>query len=192
MWVKSTLLHFIIDRSSQKKLISAEVFKHLSLPITLHLHPYTIGWIHQGSDLCVSQQCRMSYCIKPLKYEVLCDVSPLEYCDVILGEPYLWKHHVVYKSRPCSVIITLNSKLYTISEVVPPSVISLIFVNQCRKVISHTGKFVFFMIQSQSERKVGATSMAFAVDLSTQQKQVDNVMEEYKDIFSSPTGVPLH
>jgi len=27
---------------------------------------------------------------------------------------------------------------------------------------------------------------------STQQKKVDMVVEEYKDIFSSPTGVPLH
>jgi hypothetical protein len=29
-------------------------------------------------------------------------------------------------------------------------------------------------------------------DLSTQKKQVDKVMEEYLDILSSPTGVPLH
>jgi hypothetical protein len=29
-------------------------------------------------------------------------------------------------------------------------------------------------------------------NLSTQQKQVDKFMAEYKDIFSSPTGVPLH
>jgi hypothetical protein len=29
-------------------------------------------------------------------------------------------------------------------------------------------------------------------DLSTQQKKVDKVMEEYSNIFSSPTGVPLH
>jgi hypothetical protein len=34
--------------------------------------------------------------------------------------------------------------------------------------------------------------MVFAADLSTQQKQVDKVFEEYSDIFSSPTGVPLH
>jgi hypothetical protein len=34
--------------------------------------------------------------------------------------------------------------------------------------------------------------MASTADLSTQQKQVDKVMEEYKDNFSSPTGVPLH
>jgi hypothetical protein len=30
------------------------------------------------------------------------------------------------------------------------------------------------------------------VDLSTQQKQVDKVVEEYLDIFSSPIGIPLH
>jgi hypothetical protein len=30
------------------------------------------------------------------------------------------------------------------------------------------------------------------VDLSTQQKQVDKVVEEYSYIFSSPTGVLLH
>jgi hypothetical protein len=53
-------------------------------------------------------------------------------------------------------------------------------------------KFVFFVIHSQSEPKVATKSMGFAADLSTSWKQVDNVVEEYKDIFSSPTGVPLH
>jgi hypothetical protein len=34
--------------------------------------------------------------------------------------------------------------------------------------------------------------MASMADLSTQMKQVDKVVEEYKDIFSSPNRVPLH
>jgi hypothetical protein len=54
------------------------------------------------------------------------------------------------------------------------------------------GKFVFFTIWSQNKRKIVATSRVSATDLSTQKKQVDKVMEEYLDIFSSPTGVPLH
>jgi hypothetical protein len=157
-----------------------------------HPQPYTIIWLCQGSDLRVSQQCRLSYDIKPFKDEVLCDFYPLEVCDVLLGQPYLWKFHVVYESRPCSVIITLNKKLYRIPEAVPPSVISLISDKQCRKVISQTRKFVFFMIHSQNERKIIATSKVSMIDLSTQQKQVDKVMEEYSDIFSSPTRVPLH
>jgi hypothetical protein len=48
----------------------------------------------------------------------------------------LWKRHAVYESRPRSVIITLNRKLYRIPEAVPPSVMSLISAKQCRKVIS--------------------------------------------------------
>jgi hypothetical protein len=34
--------------------------------------------------------------------------------------------------------------------------------------------------------------MASTKSLSLQQKQVDRIVEEYKDIFSSPTGVPTH
>jgi hypothetical protein len=127
-----------------------------------------------------------------LKDEVLCDVSPLEICNVLLGQTYLWKHHFVYESRPRNVIITLNRKLYRIPEAVPPSVISLIFAKKWRKVISQIEKFVFFMIHSQSETNIVATSKPFTTDLSTQQKKVDKVMEEYLDIFSSSARVPLH
>jgi hypothetical protein len=35
MWVKGTLLHFIVDSGSQKNLISAEVVKHMT-----HIHEY--------------------------------------------------------------------------------------------------------------------------------------------------------
>jgi hypothetical protein len=167
MWVKGTPIHFIIDRGSQKKLISVEVIKRLALPTMSHPQPYTIGWLHQGSDLRVSQQCRLSYGINPFKDEVLCDVSPLEVCDVLLGQPCLWKFHVVYESRPRSVIITLNRKLYRIPEAVPPSAISLISAKQCRKVISQIGKFVFFVIRSQNKRKITATSRVSTTDLST-------------------------
>jgi hypothetical protein len=167
MWVKGTLLHFIVDSDSQNNLISEEVFKRLALPATLHLPPSTIGWLRQGSDLRVSQQCLLSYEINPFKDEVLCDVSPLKFCNVLLGQHFLWKHHVVYESRPHSVIITLNKKLYRIPEAVPPSDIFLISAKQCRKVISQTENFFFFVIGSQSERKIATTSRASAAKLST-------------------------
>jgi hypothetical protein len=55
MWVKGTQLHFIVDRGSQKNLISTEVVKQLGLSTTPHTQPYNIGWLHQGQDLRVSQ-----------------------------------------------------------------------------------------------------------------------------------------
>jgi hypothetical protein len=84
MWVKGDLLHFIVDSGSQKNLISVEVIKWPNLPTTLHPYPYTICWLFQGRDLCVSQQCHLPYDIKPFKYEVLCDISPLEFFYFIL------------------------------------------------------------------------------------------------------------
>jgi hypothetical protein len=91
MWVMGAPLHFIVDSSIQKNLISTEVIKWLDLLMTLHLQPYTIRWLCQGRDLRVSQQCCLPYDIKPFKDDVLFDISPLEFRDVLLGQPYFWK-----------------------------------------------------------------------------------------------------
>jgi hypothetical protein len=57
----------------------------LDLSTTPHIKPYNIGWLNQRQDLHVKQQCFLPYGIKTFKDEVLCDVSPIEFCGVILG-----------------------------------------------------------------------------------------------------------
>eukprot|EP00253_Pinus_taeda_P006764 PITA_06764 len=91
MWVKGSPLQFIVDSGSQKNLISTEVVKRLGLSTTPHPQPYNIRWLHQRRDLHVRQQCHLPYNIKPFTDEVLCDVTPLDVCDVLLGQPYLWR-----------------------------------------------------------------------------------------------------
>jgi hypothetical protein len=61
----------------------------------------------------------------------------------------MWKCHVIYESRPRSVIVTLGGHLYRIPEVVPTTVPP----KQCRKVVSHTTKFSFFTICSKGEQR---------------------------------------
>lgn len=102
----------------------------------------------------------------------------------------MWKRHVVYESGPRSVIITLANKLYRILEVALLTAISLITTKQCSKIISRTKKFFFLLIHTQGKKKVVATTSRQGS--SSQQQQMDKVMEEYRDIFSSPTWVPLH
>jgi hypothetical protein len=179
MWVKGAPLHFIVDSDSQKNLISAEVVKWLDLPMTPHPYPYTIGWSSPRKRSPHQPIVSLPYEIKPFKDEVLCDISPLEVCDVLLGQPYLWKRHVMYESRPHNVIITLGRQLYRIPEVAPPTTISLISTKQCSKVISQTRKFIFFVICAHSKKKVAATSVASTQSLSLQQNQVDKIVEEY-------------
>jgi hypothetical protein len=184
MWVKGTPLHFIVHSRSQKNLISAEVVKQLGLSTTPHPQPYSIGWLRQGRDLRVSQQCRLSYSIQPFKDEVLCDVSPLDVCDVLLGQPYMWKHHDIYESRPRSFIITLGGHLYRIPEVVPTTAPP----KQCCKVVSHTRKFIFSTIYSKGEKKDTAATTASAKAPSIQQKQVDKVAAKHEDSFCTQSS----
>ena len=121
----------------------------------------------------------MSYDIKPFKDEVLCDVAPLDVCDVLLGQPYMWKHHAIYESRPRSVIITLGGHLYKIPEVVPTTAPP----KQCRKVVSHTTKFIFFTICSKGEQNKIATITAPVQAPFVQQKQVNKIEENCNDLF---------
>jgi hypothetical protein len=79
----------------------------------------------------------------------MCDVAPLEVSDVLLGQPYMWKLHVVYESRPRSVIVTLRKQRYRIPEVVPTTAVSLITAKQCKKVISQSDKFILLVIRPE-------------------------------------------
>ena len=46
MWVKGSLLQFIVDIGSQNNLILTEVMKRLGLLTIAHPHSYTIEWLH--------------------------------------------------------------------------------------------------------------------------------------------------
>jgi hypothetical protein len=98
----------------------------------------------------------LSYGIHPFKNEAVCDIATLDFCDVVSGQPYMWKYHVFYEYRPHSVIITLGGHLYRIPEVVlttaPPK--------QHYKVIYHTAKFILFTVYSKDAQKTTTTTAA--------------------------------
>ena len=83
----------------------------------------------------------------------MCDVAPLDVCDVVLGQPYMWKRHDVYESRPHSVIITLGGNLYRIREVF----LTIVPSKQWHKVISHIEKFILFTVCSKDAHKATTT-----------------------------------
>ena len=165
MWVKGIPLHFVVDSNNQKNLISTEVNKILDLPTTPHPHRYNISWLGQGWGIHVTQQCLLPYGIKPFKYDVLCDVTPLEVCDVLLGQPYMWNRHVVYESQPHSVIVTSGGQLYQIPKIVRPTT-----VLQDRNIISHIGKFSLFIILYEGEHHVVEISTPSSKGLSSHKK----------------------
>jgi hypothetical protein len=89
--------------------------------------------------------------IKPFKDEVLFGISPLEVFYILLGQPYSWKRHVVYESRPPTFIINLGRKFYRILEVAQTTPIYLISDKKYGKVISHTKNLFLLQIHAHSK-----------------------------------------
>ena len=96
----------------------------------------------------------------------------------------------MYETRPCVVIITFGNNLYRIPEVVPPLSISLTTTKKRSKIFSQTRKFIFLTIRPQEKKNIMATTLKQG-SLSRLQ-QMDKVMEEYDDNFSSLIEVPLN
>jgi hypothetical protein len=117
-------------------------------------------------------------------YYILCDVAPLDVCDVLLGQPHMWKCHAIYESRTHNVIFTLGGHLYRIPEVVSPTVPP----KQCRKVVSHTTKFKFFTICSNGEQKDTATTTPSTQAPSIQNKQVKKKGTTHKHSLCTQTS----
>jgi hypothetical protein len=88
----------------------------------------------------------------------------------------MWKRHVVYESRPLSVIVSPGGHIYIIPEVV----LIIVPLKKCRKVVSPSTKFSFFTIYSKGEQKDTATTTTSAQAPSIQQKKVDKIVAKCK------------
>jgi hypothetical protein len=87
--IKQSLAMLILDNGSQKNLVAQDLVQWLALPTTPHLTPYQLGWVQKdGPCVMVTQRCALTFSIDPFCDIVLCDVSPLDCADVLLGIPY--------------------------------------------------------------------------------------------------------
>jgi hypothetical protein len=91
----------------------------------------------------------------------------------------MWKHHVVYESRPRNVIVSLGGYLYRIPEVVP----TIVPPKKCHKVVSHTTNIKFFTTCSKGEQKDIAITTTSAQAPYVQQNKVDKIATKHKDSF---------
>jgi hypothetical protein len=87
--IKNTLALLIMDNGSQKNLVSQALVNRLTLVTTPHPQPYQLGWVqNDGPRLLVSKHYLVTFAIGQFKDIVLCDVSPLDCADLLLGIPY--------------------------------------------------------------------------------------------------------
>ena len=70
--------------------------------------------------------------------------------------------------------------------------VGMVSTKQAKKLINHAHKFMFLMIRPQRSKRITTTSQLSIDHNFGKQWQVDRVLEEYKDVFKDPAGIPLH
>jgi hypothetical protein len=98
--IKHKLATLILDNGSQNNLVSQDLVQHLQLPTTPHLDPYQLGWVQRGGPcITIARCCAVTFSIGPFRDIVVCDVSPLDYVDLLLGLPYQQDRQEVYHAK---------------------------------------------------------------------------------------------
>jgi hypothetical protein len=122
MWVKGTryILLLIAEArrtsSQQRSSNSWDCRQHHT-----HIHTTSGGFTKDETFVSAnSVNCHMKSNPSRMRYYVM--FPHWMYVIFCLGQPYMWKRHVIYESRTHSIIVTLGGHLYRIPEVVPTTI----------------------------------------------------------------------
>ena len=75
------------------------MIEKLKLPKTKHPIPYKVSWLQNGHQLFINKQCEIDLQIGNYKDRVLCDVMPMEVCDILLGRPWQYDRNARHDGR---------------------------------------------------------------------------------------------
>ncbi|XP_073125858.1 uncharacterized protein [Henckelia pumila] len=91
---------FIIDSGSCENVVSSVVIDKLSIPSEPHPKTYKLAWLQQGSEIDVHRRDLLSVLIG-LHYvdDILCEVIPMDTCQLLLGRPWQYDHHTTHNGR---------------------------------------------------------------------------------------------
>ncbi|XP_071702891.1 uncharacterized protein [Rutidosis leptorrhynchoides] len=146
--VKHELVEAIIDMGSQKNLISANLVKQLGLETTPHPRPYVLGWIQQNTDTKVTHQCKFRFAITS-KYidEIVCEVVPLDICQVIFGSPYLWERNAIFFCREQRYQFEKDGQMFIVKNHQTQPTVDLVASGQIRRIVSTSKSFVLLILR---------------------------------------------
>jgi hypothetical protein len=115
--IKHKLTTLILDNGSQKNLVSQDLVQHLQLPTTPHPDPYQLGWVQKGGPrITIARCCAITFSIGPFHDTVVCDVSPLDYVDLLLGLPYQQDRQAMYHAKSHQYNIQHEGHTYVLTS----------------------------------------------------------------------------
>ena len=175
--IKNSLALLITENGSEKNLVSQALVNRLNLVTTPHPHPYQLGWVQKdGPHLLVSERCLVTFAIGQFKDTVLCDVSPLDCSDLLLGIPYQSQRNAIYVSKALQYKLSKDGHTYilTVAQLKTPDTTKKtphVELNQC--------------VSLYLVRSIPPNNTTHPVC-----EVMNPLLQYFSDVFQPPTGLP--
>jgi hypothetical protein len=96
---KDRVCKVIIDSGRTDNLVSTYMVEKLELEMVVHLTLYKVSWLQKGHPVTITKQCLVEFKIGGYRYEILCDVIPMDVCHVVLGRPWNYDNNFIHDGR---------------------------------------------------------------------------------------------
>ena len=100
--------------------ISEKTVNRLRIETTRHPKPYKLKWIDDDSEVQVRRQALVNFTIGSYQDEVLCDVVPMDACEVLLGRPWQFDRKTIHDGESNVYKVRVQGKTKTLLPL-PPS-----------------------------------------------------------------------
>nr|CAD1817789.1 unnamed protein product [Ananas comosus var. bracteatus] len=181
----------IIDTGSQKNLILENLVQRRGLSTTPHPHPhpYPLGWIDNNIEMKIDRQCKVKFAVTGVYIdEMLCEVVPLNICNLIFGSPYLRDRDATFFRRPQQYQFIKDEQNFLFTTELLSTTVDLVTARKAKRMINVCQKFALLVIRPVISKEANNKILSLACKENTD--DVPKLIREHQDLFQEIQGLP--
>jgi hypothetical protein len=109
---KDRVCKVIVDSGSTDNIVSTEMVEKQELEIVVHPSPYKVSWLQKGHQVTVTKQCLVEFKIGGYRYDILCDVIPMDIYHILFGRPWQYDKNVFHDGRKNTYTLEKNGRMH--------------------------------------------------------------------------------
>ena len=162
--------------------------KELGLVTESHPHPYSLGWFRKDVELRITKRCVLKFAVtSQFVDEVTCEVVPLDICQVMFGNSYLYDRDALYHRRAQKYVLSKDGKTFVLEGTGSESPTSLVAITQAKRLFQAGHMLTLLVREMEPEGPLGEV---VAKELAEgARKQATESMQQRAELRAIPCGL---